>query len=64
MGRGTTRHAFAVPQRLGSIRARVVRRRSAGTDRVDPAPLTYPPTADRLGFLRMVAQPCLGLSSK
>ena len=37
-GRATTRHAFADPMRLGSIRARWVRRRLEGTSRATPPP--------------------------
>src|SRR5439155_16456275 len=38
----TTRHAFAAPRRLGSIPARVFRRRMPGTGPFDPCP-TFPP---------------------
>ena len=45
----TTRHASAAPLRLGSIRARSVRRRSAGTGRFDPS-RTPPHASDEPGL--------------
>ncbi len=42
-GRGTTRRAFAAPVRLGSIRARCVRRRVEGTGPVAPYHTSPPP---------------------
>jgi hypothetical protein len=44
----TTRHAFAHPLRLGSIRARKIRRRLEGTGPFDPDRLRPPADATSL----------------
>src|SRR3989441_991605 len=52
-GRSTTRHALAAPVRLGSIWARRVRFRLAGTGLIDPARHPPRPTARRCGGARL-----------
>src|SRR5207248_3839263 len=53
----TTRHACAAPRRLGSIRARGVRRRMAGTGPFDPSRTGPPGRVCRLRPTRDV-RPC------